>query len=94
MRGAQNRLPSEEKQYLLNKVDHIGRPYRAVLLLVLPRAKAWAVLFTPLRGISRFADLNTSGNLLTLMTKMRQTPPLLPRFFSLYPIRPSLLRIC
>jgi len=37
---------------------------------------------------------NTAGNFLTLMTKMRQAPPLWPRFFSLYPIRPSLLRIC
>ena len=33
-------------------------------------------------------------NFLTLMTKMRQAPPLWPRFFSLYPIRPSVLRIC
>ena len=31
---------------------------------------------------------------LTLMTKMRQAPPLLPRFFSLCPIRTGLLRIC
>jgi len=50
MRGAQNSLPSEEKQYLLNKVDHIGRPYRAVLLLVVPRAKALGCSVHPASG--------------------------------------------
>ena len=52
--------------------------------IVLPRART-----APSRDTA-----NTAGNFLTLMTKMLQAAPLLPRFFSLYPIRPSLLRIC